>query len=357
MTTAHRYRPLFLLLGAVLTLAVTAGFLVLRYAPSNTGTLPIEVIGPDGYTESVTVVASNGAQAEDLYLQAHSIGYPYYEDFTVSKASIRINGGPWTDITNDIATCQFPESNLDCVGGPYPTIRFEIPVADIGGSLQDGSNTIDFRFNYAFPADSPDDFGSPSTGYRILDLELRDGADIDLIDGTTFVWDDPSTWAPPEGYDDPQSISDGEALWHDRDILIDGWGGHDIRASCADCHAADGRDLQYFAFSNTSIVARSAFHGLTDDDGKKIAAYIRSQELQDVDDGHTYAPPARPWTPVYQPGPTSRASRGEDAPRDQGTAINDMPSNGSQYLAAGAGLEWVLGPRRGDGALSFSQMG
>ena len=342
MTSAYRYRTLFLLLGMLLTLGVTAGFVFLRYAPSNTVTLPIEVIGPDGYTQTVTVVGSNASQAQHVYLQAHSIGYPYYEDFAVDKASIRINGGPWTDITNDVATCQFPESNLDCVGGPYPTIRFEIPVADIGGSLQDGSNTIDFRFNYAFSADSPDDFGSASTGYRILDLELRDGGDFDLIDGTTFVWDDPATWTPPAGYDDPQSVSEGETLWHQRDILIDGWSGPAIRASCADCHAADGRDLQYFAYSNASIIARSAFHGLTDDEGKKIAAYIRSQELQDVDNGHTYAPPARPWTPVYQPGPTNRASRGEDADRTFGTPLENMPSNGSQYWAAGAGLEWTL---------------
>jgi hypothetical protein len=344
MTFVHRHQALVLLLGTVLTLVATTGFIFLRYAPSadNTITLPIEVIGPDGYTQTVTVMGSNASGAQHLYLQAHSIGYPYYEDYTVNKASIRINGGPWTDVTNDVATCQFPESNLDCVGGPYPTIRFEVPVADIGGSLQDGSNTIDFRFNYAFPADSPDDFGSASTGYRILDMELRDGGDTDLIDGTTFVWDDPATWTPPEGFDDPQSISEGETLWHQRDILIDAWDSHEIQASCADCHAADGRDLQYFAFSNASIIARSEFHGLTTEEGKKIAAYIRSQELQDVDDGHTYAPPARPWTPVYQPGPTSRASRGEDADRAFGTAIHEMPSNGSQYLAAGAGIEWAL---------------
>ena len=40
-----------------------------------------------------------------------------------------------------------------------------------------------------------------------------------------------------------------------------------IRASCSDCHARDGRDLKYFGFSNFSIVERSIFHCLTEDEG------------------------------------------------------------------------------------------
>ena len=40
-----------------------------------------------------------------------------------------------------------------------------------------------------------------------------------------------------------------------------------IRAHCSDCHAHDGRDLKYFAFSNASIIARSRFHGLSESAG------------------------------------------------------------------------------------------
>ena len=36
-----------------------------------------------------------------------------------------------------------------------------------------------------------------------------------------------------------------------------------IQATCADCHAVDGRDLKYFNYSNRSIIERSKFHNLT----------------------------------------------------------------------------------------------
>jgi hypothetical protein len=61
-----------------------------------------------------------------------------------------------------------------------------------------------------------------------------------------------------------------------------------------DCHAQDGRDLKYFNYSNTSIHARSVFHGLTGQQGDQIASYIRSLNEPN---------PGRPWNPPYQPGP------------------------------------------------------
>ena len=334
-------RILLCALPALLLLAAVVAF---RAAPPpNTVTLPIEVIGPDGHTQSVTVRASDVSQVDSLYLQAYSMGYPYWEGYDVSKASIRLNGGPWTELSDAIATCRYPESAYDCIDGPYPTIRFEVSVADLGGALVDGRNTLDFRFNYAFPEDSPDDFGDPSTGYRILGLELRRSDDSDAIDGTAFVWDDPATWSAPEGYETSTAIAEGKALWNQRNLLTPRWAtGETITAACADCHAADGRDLAYFAFSNTSIVARSTFHGLSANQGKKIAAYIRSYVLSDPDTRHTYDPPGRPWHPVYQPGPTSVASRSETEPRTAGTRMSDMPGGGSQYAAAGAGVEWAL---------------
>lgn len=336
MRTTALFVPPIVLIVAVVT-AFTAD------PAEPTVTLPVEVIGPDGYTKSVTVEASDVSRVDSLYLRAYSIGYPSWEGYDVSKASVRINGGPWTDLTDAIATCKYPASALGCIDGPYHTLRFEVALADVGGTLVDGRNTIDFRFNYAFPADSPDDFGDPSTGYRILGLELRRPDDSDAIDGTSFAWDDPGSWTAPDGYADPDSVAEGKTLWHQRNLLTPRWDAYEtITAACADCHADDGRDLAYFAFSNWSIIARSEFHGLSESQGKKIAAYIRSLELRDPDDGHTYEPPGRPWHPPYQPGPTSVASRSEEAPRTAGTSIRSLPSNGSQYWAAGAGVQWAL---------------
>lgn len=307
-------------------------------APASTVTLPIEVIGPDGTTESVTVQASDVSDVDSLYLRAYSIGYPYFEQYDVNKASIRLNGGSWTDLTDAVATCKFPESQWECIDGPYHTIRFEVAVSDLG-SLQDGSNTVSFRFNYAFPSDSPDSHGDVSTGYRILDLEFRTSSDNDAIDGTTFEWDDPGSWTPPDGYNTQADIDDGSALWHERNRLVDGWNGPEIRASCADCHAKDGRDLAYFAFSNESIVERSKFHGLSEEEGKKIAAYIRNYVLEDPDTGQEYEAPGRPWEPPYQPGPTALASRTPEEARRFGQPFSSMSS---QLWAAGAGVDWAL---------------
>ena len=301
-------------------------------------TLPLEVIGPDGTTETVQVNVSDASSVDHLWVKAYSIGYPYhYADmrgYSTDKASVRLNNGNWVDINNSTVTCQGPEASARCVDGPMHTIRFRLPIDQLGG-LQEGANALSFRFNYAHPSG---ELGDPSTGYRILGLEMRDGSGTDHIDGTTFQWDNPGSWTAPDGYGSASAVSAGESLWHERNLLIDGWNGEEIWASCADCHVKNGYDLQYFAFSNKSIVERSRFHGLSSDEGKKIAAYIRSLDLTTAD-GSTIDPPGRPWDPPYQPGPTAAGSRSDTADRTQGQPFSDLDPI---HWAAGAGVEWAL---------------
>lgn len=316
------------------------------FTPSfNSITLPIEVMsGSDGATESVTLQATDGGSASEIYIKAHSISYPSWEEFTEVKASIRVNGGAWVDLTNDVANCLpgTPENEyFECLGGPYPTIRFTVS-GNVSGELQDGANTIDFRYNRASADESPDTFGTPSSGFRILDIDLWTSPGNSILDGTSKNFDNPASWQPPAGYDNPSDISAGQDLWSSRSSLIDAPGEHPIVAACADCHAEDGSDLKYFAFSNKSIVARSKWHGLTENQGNQIAAYIRTRVLQDRDTGHTYDYGAYSWTPVYQPGPTAVASRSPGEPRTDGTPIHQMPGDGSQYVSGGAGLAWSL---------------
>ena len=59
-----------------------------------------------------------------------------------------------------------------------------------------------------------------------------------------------------------------------------------------------GRDLKFFNYSNASIQSRSAFHGLTSQQGLDIAAYIRGISDTNAAPG----PVCRPWNPPYQPG-------------------------------------------------------
>ena len=326
------------LLAVGLVLAAGAFSLTLLQPAADRVTLPIEVIGPDGVTETVQVDVADPSTVDHLWVKAYSIGYPYHyanmRGYTTDKASIRLNGGEWIDINNSTVTCEEPEASARCVEGPMHTIRFRIPIDKLG-SLQSGANALSFRFNYAHP---DGELGDPSTGYRILGLELRDSGGTDQIDGTTFAWDDPASWTAPGGYDSASDRSAGKTLWHERNLLIDGWNGEEIWASCADCHVDNGYDLQYFAFSNKSIVQRARFHGLSEQEGKQIAAYIRSIDIT-TEDGQTIDPPGRPWDPPYQPGPTAAGSRSEDDARTTGQSFSDLDPT---YWAAGAGAEWSL---------------
>ena len=292
--------------------------------------LPVEVMGPDGTTRSVEIDIDKPDRVERLFIRAHSIGYPYHyiekRGYATPKASVRINGGEWVDVTNDNVTCRGPEAEARCVNGPFHTIDLTMPVSRLGDITS--VNQLDFRFNYANPEDA---YGDPSSGYRILDIEFRDAQQTDRIEAPTFEFDDPASWTAPKGFDNAEAVEEGKRLWQARDQLTDGWNGPDIKAACADCHTDSGYDLQYFSYSNHSIIERAKFHNLSEKQGKKIAAYIRSIDLE-TEQGKSYSPP-------YQPGPTAQASRTEGQPRTKGEGFDKLPP---AFWAAGAGLEWEL---------------
>ena len=347
MTPASRFLHAparWLPLGLALVAITLATAFTLRGAlPTNTVTLPIEVYPADGtseHVESVTLHVSDASGIDSLYVQAHQ---PFYiiggwergvadDGFDPEQAAaIRINGGDWVPVRDENVNCAWPERAYDCVAGPYHTIRFTIPATD----AQSGANTIDFKFNGTEGVRS---------GYRVIGLGLMTGADPSVQDfdpmqhgahdGTTFQEDDYSAWAPPAGYDNATDISEGEQLWNEEGILHE-LDGSSIQASCGSCHARDGRDLKYFNYSNRTIIARSQGHGLSPEQGKQIAAYIRSVDLK-KENGSSYVAPGRPWNPPYQPGPRGFGPNGTQGP-DEADQV---------YWAAGAGLEWVLDAER-----------
>ena len=328
------------LLACLVALMAAAAFQLTVVSTSDTEPVvfPIEVMGPDGYTRSVSLQVSEAGAASHVYIRAHSIGYPYHHtdirSYDADKASIRLNGGTWLDINNSTVECEEPEASVRCIDGPMHTVRFRIPLNDLG-AVQEGQNVVQFRMNYPTGNNG---LGDPSMGYRILALEVQSAGNANLSDDTPTTWDDPGNWTAPEGYNDAASVEAGRELWNQRNALVEGWNGPTIRASCNDCHVEGGYDLQYFAYSNYSIERRSAFHGLSEAEGKQIAAYIRSIDIK-TSDGQTIDPPGRPWQPPYQPGPTAIASRNEGAPRSAGQSVDAMDQT---YWAAGAGTEWVL---------------
>ena len=290
-TATVRYFLLLLLLGRF-SLSVEAQI-----------TLPLEVIGADGYTETVTFSLDDASGVNTLYLKAHRLAY---RDASTNpsrgaKGSVRLNDGPWINLDNSTVNCYAHEQAYGCLSGAYQTVRLTLPIS----GAKSGTNTLRFRFN------GTDGFTS---GYRILQFNLmRNGQRV--LPNSTFTEDNPADWTPPRpGAGEVQA---GKQLWQTAQ-LQDFPGGPAIKATCEGCHARDGRDLEYYAFSNRSIQERAKFHGLDQKEAEQIASYIRS--LKDEKGIQRYG---RPWNPPYQPGP-------------------GLDNRSVKRWAAGAGLNWVL---------------
>jgi hypothetical protein len=235
--------------------------------------LPIEVLGGDGTVEAVWIrlpFCCSGPMR--LWMQVHGLGYE-------GKASVQINDSAWIPLRNDTAQVEGLGKSYGGIGGAYATLRLSIPIPE--GTLRQGTNWIRFRFNQT----------QKTIGYRVLDFDLLGPRGEPLLDPRIFEEDDPSRWVPPR----PEAIAEGEALWRTRPLLASPFDPTPIRARCMDCHAQDGRDLRYFNYSNRAIIEAARSHGLSREEGEKIASYIRSLKALPA--------PGRPWNPPYQPGP------------------------------------------------------
>ena len=258
----------------------------------------------------------------NLHLTGHRLGFtlPILDKtsplYTQGKASLRINNGPWINLSdishqNGDITIDSKAMHFGGVDGGFKTIKIDIAFAKLASVLNGGTNAcnnkIDFRFNGT---------DGISSGYRILDFNLT-YANRELIPSAQFEQEDPSAWTIPNATDD--AVARGKFLFYRRNLLRENpLEPKRIIASCADCHAHDGRDLQYFAYSSWSIAARARFHGLNQAQGDYIAQYIRSL-------GDSIKPWGRPWNPPYQPGP----------------GIDSRPSARERF-ASGAGIDSVL---------------
>ncbi|WNG45380.1 hypothetical protein F0U60_15670 [Archangium minus] len=260
-------------------------------------TLPIEVIGENGTERSITLPLTEQDRQSvlKLWLQVHSLSYE-------NKASIRFNNGAWIDLNNSTAFVEGLGRNYGGIGGAFATLPLRIDVP--AGALVAGNNILHFKFNQS---------DGRSIGFRVLKLNFirPDGSRV-FADGQ-FTQEDPNTWQPPISTEN--AIAEGELLWRSGALIQSQKNPVSIHAHCMDCHTQDGRDLKYFNYSNHAIIERSKFHGLTAEQGMKIASYIRT--LSGVPN------PGRPWNPPYQPGPR----------------VGLQPV---EHWAAGAGIEQVL---------------
>jgi hypothetical protein len=302
--------------------------------------LPIEVLGngdPDApVIASAALPLSSSAlgSVQSLYVQCHRCGFygpPEFEalakPLVTVKASLRIAGGTsggdassiegdggdasWIDITDANVKVDPVSLAHGGINGALFTTSFNVPIdAATQSRLVAGMNTIEFRFNGTDGA---------SSGYRILDLQFQD-ANGNNLSPVTKAYADISAEKAAGKNASSSLVSQGQALWTGRNSLIKSTiVTRTIRAACSDCHAVDGRDLQYFNYSDNSIVQRSRFHGLTTAQGQAIDAFLRSTLYSTVADVAS----AAPWNPPFQPGP-------------------GLDSQPVEHWAAGAGLSAVL---------------
>src|SRR5579864_2562020 len=268
--------------------------------PPVTGSiqLPVEVVGLDGTTKTVSFNVPAGANLTgtmQLALQIHGLKYE-------TQASVQLNNSAWMPINSSTVKLLGLANQYGGIGGGFHTLKLTMNLPS--GLVTTGANTMAFQFNGT---------DGRVSGYRVLALNVLDSGGTSLIPSSAFTLEDPNTWLPPSSL--ASDIATGKLLWNTASLTVPTTSGATpILAHCTDCHAHDGRDLKYFNYSNNSIRSRSMFHGLTAQQGDQIASYIRGLSVPN---------PGRPWNPPYQPGP----------------GLDSLPVTN---WAAGAGLSSVL---------------
>jgi len=296
--------------------------------------LPLEVLGDGSPSTPVIARARLNLPADQLAVASRLVftchrcaffGAPEFEATTMPpvrvKASVRVVGGNdadhraganWIDVTDANVQLADPERVQGGLarGGLY-TARITLPLDTATRARLVASprhNLVEFRFNGT---------DGESNGYRVIALQLQDDAGHALATNPVVFADIGAEKAAGRAMS--PDVTAGDQLWHAQDRL---WKStlvpRTMHAACASCHAPTGRDLQYFNYSNNAITQRARFHGLSDAQGRQIAAYIRYGQ-QAVP--HVAA--AAPWNPPYQPGP-------------------GLDAKPIQEWAAGAGLGAVL---------------
>ncbi|MDC0675928.1 hypothetical protein [Nannocystis radixulma] len=228
--------------------------------------LPLEVLGPAG-TERIAEVWLDEAQlaaagSAALVLTLHNVVEP-------GSAELVVNEGEAVDVSE-----------------PFVHPDGRVSTAEIAidpGVLVPGVNRLAFRYPRQVV-----DAGAAVSGYRVLHVALRLGDTTHVLGEPD---ESPETWRPLR--DDAASIERGRSYF--QDVARDGG------PTCSRCHTDSGADLQYYAFSDHSIVERAMLHEFSRPEAEDIASYIRSLPV-----------PAegRPYRPAFQPGTDNHGAAG-----------------------------------------------
>jgi hypothetical protein len=362
--------------------------------PLSSFTMPLEVIGFAPYRLPVSVSAQANANLTGtirLYAKTHRLTYP-------GKGRVRVNGGAWLNIQRanvtllDHARSYNFASSMDfsqdvlwwTMNLPSSTVRSGANIVEWEYAKeqkeQSGYRVLEFNFlepektvtqvslvgttatvtipahgystgddvlienfpgiawrinrihrnisvtgpnTFTFPVSNPKALGGAWSYPGVRASRL-------IVDADSFVNENPSTWTAPTG----ANAAAGQSAFNATTLRATDFPGEFISASCASCHAKDGRDLKYFAFSNRSIEVRSQFHGLSVQESRDIAAYIRA---------HSSTVPGRAWYSPYQPCPAAdtatvyewsgACSEEEVLPNEMGM-LEQLASNGTAMTAS-----------------------
>lgn len=214
-------KSVFTAVAAMLLLSIFGG------RPMATLNFPILVFGPDGYTTSVSLSATDGPAADSLQMKLHGLNYDGIDNSGDSKGRFRVNSGSWIEISNATATCvrQY-DRDIGCLTVvPVPEIR--IPVTGV----VTGTNTIEFQFR----ADSTVAYSTEGHGYRILDLAWVEN-DGTLQRDYTRTDTDPSTWTSSG------DVAAGRAFFADSVVTGKGMGSE---TTCSSCHLQKGSEQKW----------------------------------------------------------------------------------------------------------------
>ena len=176
-------------------------------------TLPIEVMGPDGFVQTVQVnLPSVPAGTMRLWLQIHGLEYQ-------TQASVQVNSSGWLPINDTTVTLLGNAAAYGGIGGGFATLKLTITLP--AGTVVAGTNTVQFRFNGT---------DGNNSGYRVLNFNFVGPDGTGVLSSSSFVNDDPTQWNPPSSV--ASDISAGKTLWSTANLTTPTSGGAFIQAKC-----------------------------------------------------------------------------------------------------------------------------
>src|SRR5215471_12149296 len=140
-----------------------------------TVTLPVEVVGEDGTTSSVTVEvpAESTREVRSLWMQIHGLSY-------ADMVSVQVNQSQWFPLNNETVAVAEPGKSYGGIGGGFATLSVTLLLP--AGVVVDRGNTIRFRFNHS---------DGVASGFRVVAFNFLTADSKKILEPDVFKQEDP----------------------------------------------------------------------------------------------------------------------------------------------------------------------